>query len=108
MTLDDIITLYLLELQRNILKNPKEAQIVVIKDVSDILEINNNESGRRLFFGLMGLVKKLQKEDIPVTLVACCSPPISNEKNLEKDQHFYAQLLEDVSDIPKVFEANSV
>eukprot|EP00842_Homolaphlyctis_polyrhiza_P004131 jgi/Hompol1/4719/HPOL_001814-RA len=66
--------------------------IIYVKDTTDMLESRGGD-GRKVLLGLMDLTRMLRQDyNVPVLLVAGCSPSIANTPNLEKDPSFYSTL----------------
>ena len=68
--------------------------VLIVRDVTDLLEFARNGSGKRLFYGLMDLVSHLRSLKIPSLLIGSCTPSLMDQKNLQKDVDFYTQIID--------------
>jgi hypothetical protein len=77
-------------------KMEKETEriIVYLKDINDMVDGRNNDTGRKIIIGLTQLIQKLRLEKISCVLMAGSSPSITDEKNVSKDLEFYTQIID--------------
>ncbi|KAI8902251.1 hypothetical protein BC833DRAFT_574296 [Globomyces pollinis-pini] len=69
--------------------------ILHLRDSTDIVEAENNNSGIKLIHGLKVMINDLQKRlNISVTLVIGSSPALVNEDNLRKDIDYQSQIID--------------
>lgn len=97
--LSDIeINEYLHYLKKNITEKHAngniEKAVLIVKDVTDLMESTKSSSGKKLFYGLVDLVSHLRFLKIPSLLVASCTPSLMDKKNLQKDVDFYTQIID--------------
>jgi hypothetical protein len=77
-------------------KVEKEAQriIIYLKDVNDMVEGQNNDTGRKLIIGFTQLIQRLRSEKLSCVFMAGSSPSITDQKNITKDLEFYTQIID--------------
>ncbi|KAJ3315658.1 hypothetical protein HDV04_002072 [Boothiomyces sp. JEL0838] len=76
------------------LKASKTAEYILVKDLTDMVEVESNNSGKKFIGGLIEMVRQLQESNHPVLLIAASSPSLLDSKNLIKDKEYFAQLMD--------------
>ena len=93
---DQEINSYLSYLKQEFIKehNEEEKLILIVRDVTELIEYTKIDSGKKLFFGFMDLVSQLRLAKIPSVLIASCTPSLMEPKNIKKDIDFYTQIID--------------
>ncbi|KAJ3346787.1 hypothetical protein HDU91_006957, partial [Kappamyces sp. JEL0680] len=82
-------------IQQELSNGDTKRGIILLRDTHDLLEGTSGATGRKLLCGILDMVQQLsQRPGIHVSLVAACSPRLTDEKNLRKDSDFYSQLID--------------
>ncbi|KAJ3326223.1 hypothetical protein HDV06_000099 [Boothiomyces sp. JEL0866] len=76
------------------LKAGKSTEYILVKDLTDMVEVESNNTGKKFIGGLIEMVGQLQEEKYPVLLIAASSPSLLDSKNLIKDKEYFAQLMD--------------
>ncbi|KAJ3274882.1 hypothetical protein HDV01_001746 [Terramyces sp. JEL0728] len=76
------------------LKASNTAEFILLRDLTDMVEVESNTSGKRFVSGLIEMIRQLREEKYPVLLIAASSPSLLDTKNLIKDKEYFAQLMD--------------